>query len=143
VAKTACELAGIDVRTLQRWKREGRNYFRDAENAARARGWQKAHPGYWRNGTRYRRRALQETLPLNLLIPQENEALTGKTQTPPASALQEALCAPGPILIGLIATLVDSPLQDDIAQTSRRLLQLGHDILSGTNSDDPKTGAAP
>lgn len=125
----------------RRWlKKPGnRNYFRDAENAARVRRWQEEHPGYWRNTKRYRRRTLQETSIRNPLSMQGNRA----SGDPVASPLQEALYAPGPLLIGLIATLVDSPLQDDIAQTSRRLLQLGQDILTGAHPDDPKTPAAP
>ncbi|CAE6900529.1 hypothetical protein [Paraburkholderia domus] len=35
------------------------------------------------------------------------------------------------LLIGLIAHLTDSALQEDIARSTRRLLQLGQDILSG------------
>jgi hypothetical protein len=84
----------------RRWlsKPQNRHYFRDAENAARVRRRQRAHPGYWRNTTRSKRRTLQETLPRKALIPQANE------NTPPA-VLQEVLSAPGPLLIGLIATV--------------------------------------
>lgn len=129
----------------RRWlkKPQNRNYFRDTENAARVRRWQQAHPGYWRNTRRYRGRTLQEACPRNPLSPQGNNASGEGPHAPAASPLQEALYAPGPLLIGLIATLVDSPLQDDIAKTSRRLLQLGQDILTGANHDDPQTGAAP
>jgi hypothetical protein len=45
-------------------------------------------------------------------------------------ALQDALRLQGPVLIGLIAHLSDSTLQDDIASTARGLLQLGQDILA-------------
>jgi hypothetical protein len=131
------------VASQRRWLQKNRNYFRDTENAARVRRWQQAHPGYWRNTTRYRRRTLQDSFPRNHLILQDNSAIGERVRAPAVSPLQEALHAPGPLLIGLIATLVDSPLQDDIAQTSRRLLQLGQDILTGANHDDPQTGAAP
>lgn len=143
-AKPECQRQS-KVASQRRWlqRPENRNYFRDTENAARVRRWQQAHPGYWRNATRYRRRTLQDSLPHNPLIPQDNSAVGERAQAPVVSPLQEALHAPGPLLIGLIATLVDSPLQDDIAQTSRRLLQLGQDILTGANHDDPQTGAAP
>ena len=49
------------------------------------------------------------------------------------AALQEVLAAQPTVLIGLIAHLTDSALQEDIARASRRLLQLGHDILRGTH----------
>jgi hypothetical protein len=100
------------------------------------RRWQQEHPGYWRNTARYKRRALQDSLPRSPLIPLDS----GIENTPP---LQEALSAPEPLLIGLIATLVGSPLQDDIARTSRRLVQLGQDILSGGTNSGDQTSAAP
>ena|SRR5438477_12809983 len=138
--KPKCQRAS-KAASQRRWlqRPENRNYFRDPQNAARVRRWQQEHPDYWRNTQRYRRRTLQEVCPRNPLSPRENNALPAAA----ASPLQEALYAPGPLLIGLIATLVDSPLQDDIAQTSRRLLQLGQDILTGANHDDAQTGAAP
>ena len=46
-------------------------------------------------------------------------------------ALQEVLSAQPAVLIGLIAHLTDSPLQEDIVRSTRRLLQLGQDILNG------------
>lgn len=122
----------------RRWlsKPQNRRYFRDDENAARVRRWQKEHPGYWRNTARYKRLTLQDSSPRNPLTPQEK----GFENTP---LLQDALSAPEPLLIGLIATLVGSPLQDDIARTSRRLVQLGHDILSGGTNHGDQTSAAP
>jgi hypothetical protein len=47
------------------------------------------------------------------------------------------------VLLGLIAHLIDSTLQDDIAATRQRLLQLGQDILGREVRDVPQTGAAP
>jgi hypothetical protein len=135
--KAECRLAS-KAASQRRWlsQPQNRHYFRDAENAARVRRWQQAHPGYWRNTTRSRRRTLQETLPRKALITEEN----GVSDPP---LLQEVLSAPGPLFIGLIATLAGSPLQEDIAGTSRRLVQLGHDILSrGTDRGD-QTSAAP
>ena len=46
-------------------------------------------------------------------------------------ALQEVLSAQPAVLIGLIAHLSGSALQEDISRSTRRLLQLGQDILSG------------
>lgn len=115
---------------------QNRHYFRDAENAARVRRWQQAHPGYWRNTTRSRRRTLQEASPSKALIAQGNGVAS-----PPL--LQEVLSAPGPLFIGLIATLSGSPLQEDIVGASRRLVQLGHDILSGGTDRGDQASAAP
>jgi ATP/maltotriose-dependent transcriptional regulator MalT len=133
--KGACRAAGKAARQ-RRWlaKPENRNYFREADNAARVREWQHTHPGYWRNTARYRRRTLQDAHRVQVADLLAESA---------SVALQDALRCQGPVLIGLIAHLSDSTLQDDIAQTSRRLLQLGQDILSGKVSDARQTGAAP
>jgi hypothetical protein len=132
-AKKACRAAGKAARQ-RRWlaKPENRNYFREADNAARVREWQRAHPGYWRNTARYRSRTLQDALPA-----QVPESLKES-----AVALQDALQLQGPVLIGLIAHLSDSTLQDDIASTARGLLQLGQDILARQVSDAGEKGAA-
>lgn len=132
--KPMCRAAGKAARQ-RRWlaKPANRNYFREADHAARVRAWQHAHPGYWRNTSRYKRRTLQDAHAVQVIErPADN-----------AAALQDALRLQGPVLIGLIAHLSDSTLQEDIAQTSRRLLQLGQDILSGGKSDAPQTSAAP
>jgi hypothetical protein len=133
--KRACRAAGKAARQ-RRWlaKPENRNYFREADNAARVREWQRAHPGYWRNTTRHKSRTLQDALRPQVSEPHRESATL---------ALQDALRLQGPVLIGLIAHLSDSTLQDDIAQTSRRLLQLGQDILSGQKPHAPQTSAAP
>jgi hypothetical protein len=133
--KRACRAAGKAARQ-HRWlaKSENRNYFREPDNAARVREWQRAHPGYWRNTRRYKRRTLQDALAAQVIEPFTESA---------SLALQDALRLQGPVLIGLIAHLSDSTLQDDIAQTSRRLLQLGQDILSGKVSNAGQAGAAP
>ena len=134
-AKRSCRTAS-KAHSQRHWlgRPENRSYFRDADNAARARRWQHAHPGYWRNATRYKRRTLQE--------PCRSQAID-RTEDIGLLTLQESLRLQGPLLIGLIATLTGSPLQEDMVITSRRLLQLGQDILGGRRSDAHQTGAAP
>jgi hypothetical protein len=46
-------------------------------------------------------------------------------------ALQEIICAQPLVLLGLIAHFTDSPLQEDIAAATRRLLELGRDLVDG------------
>jgi hypothetical protein len=46
------------------------------------------------------------------------------------SPLQEILISQPAVLIGLIAHIVGTPLQDDIVRTTDRLLRLGQDILA-------------
>jgi hypothetical protein len=133
--KRSCRAAGKAARQ-RRWlaKPENRNYFREADNAARVREWQRAHPGYWRNAARHRNRTLQDALPPQ--VPESHKESA-------ALALQDALRLQGPVLIGLIAHLSDSTLQDDIASTARGLLQLGQDILARKVSDAGEKGAEP
>lgn len=113
--KRPCRAAGKAARQ-RRWvgKPENRDYFRGPEHVQRVRVWRSEHPGYWRTHRRGRR-----------------------------IALQDALLSQDPVLIGLIAHLSDSALQDDIASTTRRLLELGQDILSGQTPHASQTSAAP
>jgi hypothetical protein len=53
-----------------------------------------------------------------------------ETANPAWSPLQDVLMAQPAVLIGLIAHLVGTPLQDDIVRTTGRLLRLGQDILA-------------
>jgi hypothetical protein len=62
---------------------------------------------------------------------------------PDISALQDLLNAPSPLLAGLIAHLFEATLQDDIASTTRRLIQLGHDVINRSRNEDRQTCAAP
>ena len=56
-------------------------------------------------------------------------------------ALQEALIAQPAVLIGLIAHIVGTPLQDDIVRTTDRLLRLGQDILATSAARAAMPGA--
>ena len=128
-------------------KPENQNYFRDARNAERVRDWQKAHPGYWKNTARYRRRTLQDGCSEQVLAPQPVVAHS------PSRTLQDLCTMHVPLLVGLISMFVGSTLPDDIAASTRRLLVKGHDILGMVPSVDvekplheqtcPPSGAAP
>jgi hypothetical protein len=110
-------------------------YFRDPVHVARTQAWRAAHPGYSRPTPR-RPVALQDasiTQAPDLIeeSPQRGE-ITEPAQAP---ALQDLLDAPTPVLAGLIAHLFDLGLQDDIASTTRRLVQLGHDLIRGSRDE--------
>ena len=109
----------------QAWLRKPGNedYFRDAQNAERVREWQKAHPGYWKNGSRWRNRTLQDACPKEPLVAEEVQAAS------PARTLQDLCSMQAPLLVGLISMLGGSTLQDDIALTTRQLVAKGQDIL--------------
>src|SRR3990170_4513258 len=121
----------------RRWlaKSENRDYFHGAINVARVRAWRAAHPGYWRRPGAKPTTALQEDSSA-----QRIETHSDSDFFAPA-ALQEVLAAQPTVLIGLIAHLTDSALQEDIARASRRLLQLGHDILQGRGAHDDQARA--
>jgi hypothetical protein len=133
-SKAPCRAASKAARQ-RRWrdKPENREYFRGPENVERVRRWRAANPGYWRSHQRRTRIALQDAL-----IAQDVE----KPKDLSTRALQDALQYQGPVLIGLIAHLSHSSLQDSIAATTRGLLQLGQDILAG-RPHAPETSAAP
>ena len=133
--KATCRATGKAARQ-RRWlgKPENQDYFCGPEHVERVRVWRAAHPGYWRSHRRGRGVALQDALTPQLI--ETPEDLTTRV-------LQDALRQQGPVLIGLIAHLSDSALQEDIATTARGLLQLGQDILAGQKAHAPQTSAAP
>ena len=104
-------------------KPENRDYFRGPWNVDRVRQWQKAHPGYWKRPSRRKRGVLQDALHAQ---PIETSRKSGPL------ALQDLYRGQDPIIVGLIAHLSASVLQDDICATTRRLIQLGRDVLAGT-----------
>lgn len=104
-------------------KPENQEYFRDAKNAKRVRDWQKEHPDYWKNTTRYRRRTLQEA------CPEQPPAAQEVAPNSPNRTLQDLCSMQTPLFVGLISMLADSTLPEDIATSTRRLIAKGHDIL--------------
>jgi hypothetical protein len=107
----------------------------------RVRQWRATHPDYWKR-----------TRPQSAIALQEDSSAQaaeskGKTPTLMEIALQDLLRAQPFVLIGLIANLTGTALQEDIAKTGRRLQQLGQDILNGgqaaEGADDAKTPVGP
>jgi hypothetical protein len=141
-SKPACRCAS-KAASQRRWlsKAENRDYFRGPANVQRVRAWRAAHPRYWQRAGPQAAIALQEdSLAQPVESTEESTTLTGAT-------LQDLLCAQPTVLIGLIANLTGTALQEDIARTGRRLQQLGQDILTGgqaaTGGDDAKTSVGP
>lgn len=122
----ACRAAS-KAASQARWlaKPENQDYFRGPVNVARVKAWRSRHPGYWRRGRRSSD-ALQEVLTAQAVDP------AAKSSDFAHSPLQEVLSAQPAVLIGLIAHIVGTPLQDDIVRATGRLLRLGQDILSSS-----------
>ncbi len=98
-------------------------YFRGPVNVARVQAWRSRHPGYWR-------RARRVGTALQVLSTVQSVDSVIRTGPAAGSPLQEVLIAQPAVLIGLIAHIVGTPLQDDIVRTTGRLLRLGQDILA-------------
>jgi len=117
----AASKAASQARWLAAPENEG--YFRGPVHVARVQVWRSRHPGYWRK-PRGPRTALQDvsiTQPIGRVV----EKGPGVR-----SLLQDLITVQPAVLIGLIAHLVGTPLQDDIVRTTDRLLRLGQDILA-------------
>jgi len=106
----------------RRWlaKPPNRDYFRGPEQVERVRRWRAKHPGYWR------RSALVKPPLQDLSITQ----VVDSTDKLGRLTLQEVLDAQAAVLIGVIANLMGTTLQDDIAEKARFLRQLGSDVLA-------------
>jgi len=112
-------------------KPQNQNYFRGPDNVRRVQQWRAKNPHYWKQA---------QTDPDNA-PPLQDPLMTQTTDNEQKSTdlkpdpLQDALMAQPFVLIGLIAHLTGSALQDDIVRTSRKLQQLGEDFLNKPNSN--------
>jgi hypothetical protein len=112
-------------------KPDNEGYFKGAMQVQRVRAWRAAHPGYARGRCRGRR-ALQDTLLPEVadLVEQIGDRAV-PLESPGALALQDLLTPSAAVLAGLIAHLFELSLQDDMAATTRRLVQRGQDLIFG------------
>ena len=108
-----------------------KDYFSGPVHVARVQAWRAAHPGYSCGRVRPPR-ALQDPLPPQ--VPDLVEECANRVEAPEVGvpvALQDLLIAESPLLAGLVAHLFQPALQDDMASTTRRLVQLGRDVING------------
>jgi hypothetical protein len=121
------------AQSQRRWlsKPQNQDYFRGSANVERIRQWRQANPGYWKR-SRKTSGTLQEVLNPQ---PIESQGLASKTSRPP---LQDLFPTQDPLLVGLISQMIDSPLQDHIEQTTRRLILKGRDILDAKSGGKTK-----
>jgi hypothetical protein len=121
--KTECrEASKADSRRRWSIKPENQHHFRGSENVENVRRWRKANPGYWKRAKKPDS-TLQDLVPSQLTEPQQ---LAPTTSLAP---LQDLVAMQGPLLVGLIAHLIDSPLQDLVEQTTLVLIAKGRTIL--------------
>jgi hypothetical protein len=141
---TACRYAS-KAASQATWLSQPKNstYFSDPVHVARVQAWRAAHPGYSRTKT-LKNLPLQDSLftqPVDFI--DETPVRTEIAEPPVISALQDLFNAPSPLLAGLIAHLFEATLQDDIASTTRRLIQLGNDVINRSRDEDRQTCASP
>ena len=124
-APPACRKAS-KAASQQRWhqKPANRDDCTGPTHVERVRAWRQAHPGYWRRKRSKPPHALQdESTPK----PIANQSLSNDFAQ---GALQDELFRQPTVLVGLISQLSGFAVQDDIVMTTRRLHQLGRDILA-------------
>ncbi len=123
-AKDDCRKASKAARQA-RWlaKPDNQDYFRGSANCERVRQWRLANPGY------SRRKAVSGPVALqDVSNPQPVENHDVKTSCT-FGPLQDDLFAQPALLVGLIAVMTGQALQDDIAESARRFINRGRDIL--------------
>lgn len=127
-SKADCRKASKQA-SQRRWlsNPKNRDYFQGAIQVERVRAWRKAHPGYWK---RKRTGTLQDVLE------GQGAETTKESGSYFSRTLQDVLSEQPLIILGLIAQLSASALQDDIAFTARKLLRLGQDIVGGKMVED-------
>ena len=122
---------------------QNKDYFAGPVHVARVQAWRAAHPGYSRGKARTGP-ALQDSL-----ISQVDDSIDKTViRDVPAGAsgtvaLQDLFNAPSPLLAGLIAHLFEVRLQDEMAATTRHLVQLGQDLINRSRDEDRQASAVP
>jgi hypothetical protein len=106
----------------------------------RVQQWRQANAGYWRRSGAKVENALQDELSVQPIDLQNNSGTFGK------DALQDLMLSQPFVLIGLLANLTGSTLQDEISAFAHRLHTLGVDIVNSITdgeSYDSATFAQP
>jgi hypothetical protein len=126
-AKAPCRRAS-KAASQRRWLSQPANadYFRDADNAARVREWQAAHPGYWKKRRKRTLVVLQEDCRAQIAVSEQ------VVVPDDGVVLQDDWLRQPPLVIGLIAHLAGMTLQEDIATMTGRLIAMGHAVLGAS-----------
>ncbi len=119
-------------------KPENKNHFCGKENVQRVQEWRKVNPGYSKRKAKSEK-TLRDSCERQIAENKGNCSCFTKT------ALQDICEIQPTVIIGLIAQITGTTLQDYIAETLLRMQQLGKDVLScepnikGGNIYDCKT----
>ena len=124
------------------WLAQSQNtrYFCGPVHVARVQAWRACHPGYSK-GRQRTPCALQDSLIAQAHdLVEESGNRAEAPAAPEAVALQDSISALPPALAGLIAHLFGVTLQDSMACTIRRLVQLGEDVINRGRGEDSEAG---
>jgi hypothetical protein len=126
-SKPGCRYASKKA-SQQKWRSssKGADYFSGQWNVTRVQQWRQEHPGYWKNTVPGRPEPLQDVIKLQNT---DIKYVTKVRDLLRHNALQDVSFLQPALFVGLIASLTGSTLQDDIAQTTRRFIDSGRDIL--------------
>ena len=136
-SKPACRRASKQASQRRWYYSEKGTEYRDPEfNKQRMGEWRANHPGYSkRRGTRagcaLQDMKVSEVADAQEVAPSLNDL-----------ALQDLMSAQPALVVGLVAHLTGSALQETIAETSRRFVLLGRDILGAGPGSNPKAEGA-
>ena len=83
-----------------------------------------ANPGYWKRNRSNLEKPLQDSCE-----PQQTENKNNNSHFT-NNALQDSLAVQHAVIIGIIAQITGSALQENIEETLRHMQQLGQDVLS-------------
>lgn len=120
----------------QRWLNQpaNRNHFSGSTHVDRVRTWRKKHPFYWHRRCKNSKNALQDLiLAQTVNHKQDNTCLKH-------GALQDLIFTQPAVVVGLIASLTGSALQDEIVNTAQKMQSVGQAILD-MGSRTTKQGA--
>ena len=125
--KPACRKAS-KAASQRKWSRNNPDYFKGPVHVERVREWRGANPG--RNNRKSSAGVLQDDCSRIPPVNQEVIDCLSSCSMVEASALQDFCLSQHPVIIGLIAHLTGCVLQEDIDSITRRLEQLGHDVIA-------------
>jgi hypothetical protein len=114
----------------KRWSDKNPDYFKSPIHVERVQAWRLANPGWSQRKTS--EPVLQDDC---VQVPTQKQEVIPPLadEIPvPAPALQDFCLPQHPVFIGLISQLTGYMLQDDIAVVTRRLEELGQDVISST-----------
>ncbi len=123
--KPECKKAS-KAASQEKWLRkpENKNYFRGPAHVQRVQEWREVNPGYSKRDRSKPKNMLQDPCE-----PQPSVNINNSSHFANI-ALQDFLTVQPTVIIGLIAQITGSTLQDNIAETLHRMQQLGQDVLS-------------